>query len=81
VFVAGFHVAINMDLDHLVGCEEAIADALLQGIRVNRRAEIIDVGNVFRFLGRGGEADLRRGPIIPRRSSRFPSLGLCRCLR
>ena len=53
------HVAVDMDLDDLVGREEAVADALLQRVGVNRLAEIVDVGDVFRFLRRGGQADLR----------------------
>ena len=54
-----FHVAVDVDLDDLVGREEAVADALLQRIGVNRLAEIVDVGDVFGFLRRGGQADLR----------------------
>ena len=54
-----FHVAVDMDLDHLVGREEAVADALLQRIGENRLAEIVDVGDVFGLLRRGGHADLR----------------------
>src|SRR3984893_12218661 len=30
-----FHVAVDMDLDHLIGREEPVSDALLQGIVVN----------------------------------------------
>ena len=54
------HVAVDVDLHHLVGREEAVADALLERIGVNRLAEIGDVGNVFGFLGCRGHADLRR---------------------
>ena len=53
------HVAIDMDLDDLVGRQKPVADPLLQRIGVHRRAEVIDVGNVSGFLGRGGQADLR----------------------
>ena len=59
-----FHVAVDMNLDDLVGREEAVADALLQRIGVNRLAEIVDVGDVFGLLRRGGEADLRGGGEI-----------------
>ena len=60
-----FHVAVDVDLDDLVGREEAVADALLQRIGENRLAEIGDVGDVFGFLRRGGQADLRRaGEIV-----------------
>ena len=59
------HVAVDMDLDHLVGREEAVADALLQRVGVNRVAEIGDVGDVLGLLRRGGQADLRgRGEVF-----------------
>ncbi len=41
------HVDIQMDLDDLVGGEKTIADALLQGVAVNRLAEIMDIGDVL----------------------------------
>ena len=53
-----FHVHVEMDFDHLVGSEEAVADALLQRVGVDRLAEVVDVGDVLGFLRRGGEADL-----------------------
>ena len=53
-----------MDLDHLIGCKKAVLDALLQRVGVNRLAEIVDVGDVFRFFRRCGEADLGRGGKI-----------------
>ena len=53
-----FHVTIDMDLDDLVGGKKAVADALFQGVRIDRLAEVIDVGNVLGFPGRGGQADL-----------------------
>ena len=55
------HVAVDMDLDHLVGREEAVADALLQRVGVDRLAEVVDVGDVFGLLRRGGQADLGGG--------------------
>ena len=61
-----FHVAVDVNLDDLVGREEAVADPLLQRIGENRLAEIIGVGDVFGFLRRGGEADLRRAGKIGR---------------
>lgn len=60
LFRLAFHVTVDMDFDHLIGSQEAVADALLEGIGVNRIAEIFDIGDVFGFLRRGGEADLRR---------------------
>ena len=54
-----------MDLHHLVRREEAVANAFLQRVAVNGFAEVVDVGNVFGFLWRGGETDLGgRGEII-----------------
>ena len=55
------HVAVDMNLDHLVGSQEAVADALLQGVGEHRLPEVGDVGGVPRLLRRGGEADLGRG--------------------
>ena len=46
-----FHVAVDMNLDDLVGREEAVADALSQRIGEDRLAEIVDVGDVLGFLG------------------------------
>ena len=53
-----FDVAIDVDLDDLVGGEEAIADALFQGVGINRLSEVIDVGDVFGFFRCRGQADL-----------------------
>jgi hypothetical protein len=51
-------ILVEPDAHHLVGREKAVGDALPQGIGVERVAEVMDVGNVAGFLGRGGEADL-----------------------
>src|SRR5207249_7748051 len=37
---------------------KTVGDALSERISVNRVAEIIDVGNIFRFLRRGGQANV-----------------------
>ena len=59
------HVAVDVDLDHLVGCEETVADALLQGVGVDRLAEVGDVGDVLCFFRRRGEAYLGgRGEVL-----------------
>lgn len=55
------HVAVDMDLDHLVRGEKAVADSLLQRVGEYGLAEIVDVGDVPRLLRRRGEADLRGG--------------------
>ena len=49
-----------MNLDDLVGRQKSVADALLQRLGENRLAEIFRIGDVFRLLRRGGQADLRR---------------------
>ena len=66
VRLAGFgppavEVLVEADADDLVGREEAVVDALPERVGVDRVAEVLDVGDVLRFLGRGGEADLRGG--------------------
>ena len=44
-----FHVDVDVDLDDLVRREEAVVDALLQRVGVDRLAEVVDVGDVLRF--------------------------------
>ena len=41
-------VAVDVDLDDLVGREEAVVDALLQRVGVDRLAEVVDVRDVLR---------------------------------
>ncbi len=54
-----------MNLDDLVRRQESVSDALLERIGVNRLAEVMDVGDVLRFLRGGGKTDLSsRGEII-----------------
>ncbi len=50
-------IHIDMNLDDFVRSQEAVLDALPQGVGVNRRSEIMNVGDVLGFLGRGREAD------------------------
>ena len=52
-------VAVDVNLDHLVRREEAVMDALLQRIGVDRFAEVVDVRDVPGLLGRRRHADLR----------------------
>ncbi len=54
-------IHVEVDLHHLVGREEAVVDALLQRVGVDRLAEVVDVGDVLRLLRRGGQADLGGG--------------------
>ena len=48
----------------LYGARKPSCDALLERVGVNRLAEIMNVGDVFGFLGRGREADLGSGGEI-----------------
>ena len=52
------NVAVNMDFHHLIGRQEAVADALLEGVGEYGIAEIGNVGDVFCLLRGGGQADL-----------------------
>ena len=54
-------VFVEPNANDFVGGEEAVGDALPEGVGVDRVAEVFDVGDVFRFLRRGGEADLGGG--------------------
>ena len=54
-------VAVDVDLDDLVRREEAVVDALLQRVGVDRLAEVVDVRDVLRLLRRRRHADLRGG--------------------
>jgi hypothetical protein len=49
-----------VNLDELIGREKAVADPLFQRISEDRLAEIVGIGDIFGFLRRAGEADLRR---------------------
>src|SRR3546814_4633061 len=70
-----FNIAVDVNLDDLVGREEAVANALLQAVGVNRLAEVSDIGGVLRFLGGGGQADLGRiGKVL---QDFAPSAVLC----
>ena len=54
-------VLVEVDAHDLVRGEEAVGDALPERVGVDRVAEVLDVGDVLRLLGRGGQADLRGG--------------------
>ena len=54
-------VLVEVDADDLVGGKEAVVDALLERVGVDRVAEVVDVGDVLVSLRRGGQADLRGG--------------------
>ncbi len=58
-------VFVDIDTDHFIGGEEAVLDALLQTVGVNGLAEVVDIGDVLRFLGRRRHAELNgAGKII-----------------
>ena len=56
-----FYVDVDVDLDHLIGSEEAVLDALLERVGVDRLAKVVDVRDVGGLLGRGRQADLGCG--------------------
>ena len=56
---------VSHNIDDLERCEEAVLDPLFQAVCINRLTEIINIGNVLRFLGRCSHTDLRcRGEIF-----------------
>ena len=55
---------VRLDVDDFERREEAVLDAFLQAVHVDRISEIIDVGDVSRLLRRGRHADLRGGAEI-----------------
>ena len=54
-------VLVEVNADHLVGGEEPVVDALLERVRVDGFAEVVDVGDVLGFLRGGGQPDLGGG--------------------
>ena len=58
-WAVSLHIAVDVNPDDLVGREEAVADALPQGVREDGLAEVIDVGGVPGLLRGCGQADLR----------------------
>ena len=50
---------VSHNIDDLERREEAVLDPLFQAVCINRLTEIINIGNVLRFLGRCSHADLR----------------------
>jgi len=58
-------VFVDIDTDHFIRGKEAVLDALLQTVGVNGLAEVVDIGDVLRFLGRRRHAELNgAGKII-----------------
>ena len=57
-----FDVHVDMRLDDFVGSKEAVVDALLERVGVDRLAEVMDVGDVLRFpwAWRSGRSAWRR---------------------
>ena len=58
-------VDVDVDIDDLVRREEAVLDALLERVGVDRLAEVVDVRDVLRLLRRRRQPDLgRRGEVL-----------------
>src|SRR5579863_2619682 len=55
------YIQINMNFDYLVRGQEAVLDSLLERVGIDRLSEIMNVGNVLGFFGRGGKSDLGGG--------------------
>src|SRR5262249_7375395 len=53
------YVYVDVHVDDLVRGEEAILNALLQRVGVDRLTEVVNVGNVLRLLRRCGQTNLR----------------------
>ena len=53
-------VHVHLRADDLVGREEAVLDALLERVGVNRLAEVVDVAHVLGLFGRSCHAQLNR---------------------
>ena len=51
-------VFVQVHTHHFVGRQEAVFNALLQAVGVNGFAEVVAVGGVFGFFGRGRQAQL-----------------------
>src|SRR5262249_36485558 len=59
------NVLININSYYFIRREKTVFDALLQGIGVNRLAEVSNAGDVFGFLGCGSQANLdRAGKVV-----------------
>ena len=61
---AGFAVNVGAHIDDLEGGKKTVFNALPQAVGVDRLAEVVDIGNVLGFLGRGGHAKLGGGRKI-----------------
>src|SRR5690606_30371732 len=58
-------VLVEVDADHLVRGQETVLDPLLEGVDVDRLAEVLDVGDVASLLGRRRETEVdRRGEVL-----------------
>ena len=52
-------ILVDVHAHDLVGREEAVVDALAQRVGVHRLTEVVNAGNLFGFLGRCGQANVR----------------------
>ena len=53
-------VFVHIDAHHFVWRQKTIVNALPERIGVDRRAKVVDIGDIFGFFGRRRQADLRR---------------------
>jgi hypothetical protein len=62
LWAPALQVLVEVDAHDLVGREEAVVDALLERVGVDRLAEVVDVGDVLRFpwAWRSGRSGWRR---------------------
>ena len=51
-------VLVDVDAHHFVGGQEAVRYPLLQAVGIYRFVKVGEVGNIFGFLGGGGQAEL-----------------------
>ncbi len=54
-------VFIQKNADNPIWGKKAVLNSLLQGVRINGFAEVIDIGDGFVLFGSGSQADLRGG--------------------
>ena len=59
-----FHIAVNVDLDDLVGRQKTVANTLLKGVGINGFTEVVYVGDVLRLLRGSGKPDLCGRPKV-----------------
>ena len=59
-----FKVLVQLHADDRVRGQKTVINALFETVGIDGLAEVVAIGDVFRFLGRGGHADVRGGMEI-----------------